>query len=300
MTRYNELYYKVYSIPKKNGAPRLIAQPSRALKAIQAWILGNILFNLKTSSACKGFEKGTSIRDNASPHCDANFIFSIDFEDFFPTIKANQVYSIFYALGYNKKISSLLATLCTYKGFLPQGSPCSPKLSNLICIRLDSRLQGYVGNKGIIYTRYADDLSFSSLAENRILKAIKTIKKIIVDEGFKIKESKTRIVGPSRQKKITGLIISDNGRVGIGRDKYKLIRAKLNHLTLEKAGEKKDSNEIASLNGLISYVHGVDKKRYAMLKSYIKKIGAKYPDSLISEIKIDYKSVKRNKETQEI
>lgn len=139
---YAEHYYFTYGIPKRSGGTRLIAQPNRELKAIQSWILRHILDKLSTSGASKGFEKGTSIYDNAYPHIGANVILALDIDNFFPSIAANKVYGVFHSLGYNKKISSAFTSICTYKGFLPQGSPASPKLANLVCSKLDSRIQG--------------------------------------------------------------------------------------------------------------------------------------------------------------
>ena len=158
---HSDKYYKTYSIPKKSGELRTISQPSKKLKGLQSWILVNILNELKVSSSCKGFEKGSSTADNAKPHKGANIILTLDLKDFFPTVKRNQVYSIFKAVGYNKTISTILTNICTFEGALPQGSPCSPKLANLSAWSLDVRIQGYVGKRGISYTRYADDLSFS-------------------------------------------------------------------------------------------------------------------------------------------
>ena len=162
LSKYSDKFYFIYDIPKKSGGVRTISQPCKELKAIQSWILRNILDHLSASSACKGFEKLTNLLDNAKPHIGANAFMHLDIEDFFPSIKINQVWSVFRTVGYNPRISSILAQICTYKGSLPQGSPAAPKLSNLISLRLDNRLLGYVGKRGITYTRYADDLTFSS------------------------------------------------------------------------------------------------------------------------------------------
>lgn len=110
-----DCHYKVYTLPKKNGGNRVIAQPSRKLKAIQSWILRNILDRLSPSDNSKGFEKGDSILNNALPHSGASYILSIDLEDFFPSITANKVHSVFRSLGYNKEICKILTTFCTYK-----------------------------------------------------------------------------------------------------------------------------------------------------------------------------------------
>ncbi len=116
---FGDYYYFTYEIPKKSGGARLIAQPCRHLKAIQSWILRNILDKLHSSDASKGFEIGTSIYDNAYPHIGSNVILALDIDNFFPSIPGNKIYGVFHSLGYPKNISSALTSLCTYKGFLP-------------------------------------------------------------------------------------------------------------------------------------------------------------------------------------
>lgn len=272
LTYRAQYLYKTYSVPKKSGGSRLIAQPNRELKAVQGWILRNILDRLSTSEHSKGFEKESSILDNAIPHIGANYVLTIDLQDFFPSIKANKVYSIFYSVGYSKLISSVLTSICTYDGRLPQGAPTSPKLANLICAKLDARLYGYSGPLGIVYTRYADDITLSGQAARKIYKAKDFINIIISSEGFKVNDKKTKICGAQRQKRITGLIVSEN-HAGIGRKKYREIRAKLHKLFTGK------SDEYNHVNGLLSFVYDVDYKAYKKLFLYINVLREKYPNS---------------------
>lgn len=280
LSNNSKYYYKVYNIPKKNSGCRVISQPSRTLKVLQSWILKNILQDLKVSQSSKGFEVETSVLDNAMPHQGANAILCIDLNDFFPSIKGNWIYTIFRSIGYNKFISSLLTSICTYDGSLPQGSPCSPKLSNLVCLRLDARLQGYVGKQSIIYTRYADDLTFSALSIKKLVSSYKTIRRIIQEENFSINKDKTRLAGPSRRKKVTGLVLTDNS-VGIGREKSRIIRSKLHHLSTNKNSTDKD---VQHIKGWLSFIKSVDKLRYESLFKYIHVLKVKHPTSLIIRI----------------
>jgi RNA-directed DNA polymerase len=228
LSEKSDFYYCTYSILKKSGKPRIICQPSRKLKGFQSWILVNILDKTKVSNSCKGFEKKSSTLDNALPHKGANTILTLDLKDFFPNITSKQVFNIFKTLGYNDLISTIFTNICTYKGFLPQGSPCSPKLANLCAWKLDLRIQGYVGKRGINYTRYADDLSFSGLNPANVVRIIPMISKIIESENFIINHSKTRIASSARAKIVTGLVISDEN-IGIGQKKYKNVRSKIHH-----------------------------------------------------------------------
>ena len=281
LSKHADKYYKTYTIPKKSGKPRTICQPSKKLKGLQSWLLVNILDKLKVSSSCKGFEKGTSTASNAEPHKNANTILTIDLKDFFPTVKRNQVYNIFKAIGYNDTISTILTNICTFEGALPQGSPCSPKLANLSAWTLDVRIQGYVGKRGINYTRYADDLSFSGLNPSKVVNLIPMIKTIVEDENFIINPSKTRIAGSARAKVVTGLVIS-NDSFGIGKQKYKNVRAKIHHLTLR--GEQKNIKLLYEVNGWLSYLNSVDKKRLAKAKKYINELILKHPKTLVAKI----------------
>ena len=255
-------HYKVYHLDKKAGGKREIAQPSRAMKAAQSWILRKVLYRLSSSQNSKGFEIGESILSNAAPHIGAHVLLNLDLEDFFHSVPASHVYSIFYSIGYNKNISHIFTRLCTFKGRLPQGAPTSPKLSNLACQHLDSRIQGYSGPKGIIYTRYADDITLSAFNEAKIRKAKSIIEKIIENEGFILNHKKTKICGTRKRKEVTGLVVSiDN--VGIGRKKYRQMRVEI-HTML-----KSDSSKLPQINGWLAYIKSVDEKNYNRLIKYI-------------------------------
>lgn len=268
--------YKSYDIPKKDGTARTIAQPSRELKALQGWILRNILDKLSASENCKGFEIGCSILDNAAPHVGANFILNVDLENFFPSIPAEKVYGIFSSIGYDKSIASILTNLTVFQGRLPQGAPTSPKLANLICIKLDARIQGYAGPRGLVYTRYADDISMSGQTIKKIMNARLMLATIVRSEGLVINHRKTEVQGTRRRKKITGLVLTQSN-VGIGREVARDIRAKVFHLFTNK------SIEFGHVNGLLAYVYSVDKQTCRRLWVYIDKLTAKFPKAVAAQ-----------------
>jgi retron-type reverse transcriptase len=273
LTYQTDFLYRTYKVSKKSGGKRVIAQPNRELKAVQAWILRNILDKLSSSPHSKGFDPGTSILENALPHQGANYVLTLDLEDFFPSITASKVFSVFSSVGYSKKISAVLTNLCVFKGALPQGAPTSPKLANLVCAKLDARIHGYAGPKGIVYTRYADDITLSTQSAKKIQKAKDFIGTIISDEDLEINRTKTKLCGTKRQKKITGLIISQNN-VGIGREKLRETRAKIHHLFTEK------SSDFSHVNGFLAFTYGVDKKSYTKLYRFIEAMKEKYPTSV--------------------
>jgi len=273
---YAQHYYFTYEIPKKSGGVRLIAQPNRELKAIQSWILRHILDKLFISDASKGFQKGESIYDNAYPHIGANVILALDIDNFFPSIPANKVFWVFRSVGYGQKISSAFTSICTYKGSLPQGSPASPKIANLVCLKLDARIQGYAGKNGITYTRYADDISLSCQSIKKMEKARYVVQKIIKDENFLINKKKTRLMGLRKKKEVTGLVINQEKAV-VGRHLYRILRAKIHHLFVGR------SDNFSHVNGWLAFVYGVDNEAYRKLEGYIKSLKEKYPLSSARE-----------------
>ncbi len=283
LSERSDFHYKKFQLKKKSGGTRTICQPSKNLKGLQAWILVNILNKLKVSDSCKGFEKGSSTADNARPHINANCMLTIDLSDFFGTVSDIQVYNVFKSIGYNKLISTMLTNICTCDSSLPQGSPCSPKLANLITWKLDKRIQGFVGKRGITYTRYADDLSFSGLHPANTVQILPVVKKIIEDEGFRVNPKKTRVAGASRAKRITGLVVSNN-RFGVGTKKYKIVRSKIYHLT--KPSEQKNTTLLNEVTGWISYLNSVDKPRFRKALKYVEELKKKHPKTLVDKITI--------------
>ena len=281
LSHHADKYYKTYEIPKKSGEKRTICQPGKKLKGLQSWILVTILNKIQVSPSCKGFRKGSSTLDNASPHIGANTILTLDLKDFFPTITSQQVYTIFKTIGYNKLIATVLTNCCTYQQKLPQGSPCSPMLANLASWALDLRIQGYVGKRGIGYTRYADDLSFSGLNPSKIAKIIPMIKTIIGDENFMVNPKKTRIASAARAKTVTGLIINKDS-AGIGKQKFKELRAKIHHLTLPT--EQTNEKLLYHVGGWLSYLNSVDKERLKKAKKYISELAKKHPKTVIAKL----------------
>lgn len=200
--------YRVFHIPKKNGGSREIEAPNDELKKIQLWIKENILDKFSVSQFAKGFVKGNSIYDNAVQHAGKELVVNIDLKDFFPSIKYREIYKVFKYIGYTDSVSKLLTNLCTnVKGVLPQGSPASPVISNLVSLKLDKRLGRLAEEIGANYTRYADDITFSG--KKSINKYIELIRKIIHEEGYQINEDKFRLQYAYQRQEVTGLIVNN-------------------------------------------------------------------------------------------
>lgn len=256
-------HYQKFYLPKKSGGKRLISAPMPRLKNTQYWILENILNKIQLHPAAHGFVKNRSILSNASPHCGKDFVINMDVKDFFPSVNFKRVKMMLMNLGYSEKISILLGLLCTesvteeveidgrnyhvQKGdrVLPQGAPTSPAITNILCYQLDKRLQGLAQKTSCAYTRYADDISFSS--GNSITspqQLVWRIKKILADEGFTMHPGKIRIMHKGAKQEVTGLVV--NNKPAPGRKKLRKFRAMLHQL------KNKGANNVTWGNGNLS------------------------------------------------
>jgi RNA-directed DNA polymerase len=258
--------YVSFSIPKKAGGQRRIDSPTPFLRCAQKWILQNILNHLRSEQSCYGFEPGSKLRTHAEQHRYAKAILTLDLEEFFPSISIARVVQVFKVAGYLSTGAWLLARLCTRQGRLPQGAPTSPKLANLVCYRLDRRLAEFAESMGLVYTRYADDLSFSGEVMAKLAKLRPFVTHIVKDCGFRLNHKKTRLVGPSGAKIVTGLVIGHD-EVGIGRRRLRELRA-----TIHRAHVERDRNVLASIQGWLDFVSDADPTRYKMIVTYIRRL----------------------------
>ena len=199
-------FYSKAFIPKKAGGVRELSVPSVDLKYIQRWILSNILSRINTSAYAFGFRTNLSIVDNARMHLHKHCIVNIDLHDFFPSISFENVFRIFSYYGYTREVSFALAKLCTFAGKLPQGSPASPCISNVCCLKLDARLAALSTKYEATYSRYADDLTFSSCHDIKTI--VRPVTAIVSDEGFAVNKKKTRIAYSHQRQEVTGLIVN--------------------------------------------------------------------------------------------
>ena len=208
---HTNYFYRNFEITKKNGKKRPISEPLPSLKEIQIWILKNILEKVPVSPFAKAYKPKTHLLENLKFHKNQPKVFTLDLENFFPSIKIELVEKVFLELGYSKMISNLLAKLCTKDSALPQGAPTSPYLSNLIFKEADTIISEFCKQQKIKYTRYADDLSFSGdFDEEELLnKVTETIEKL----NLQINESKTKLMTPDKRQTVTGIVVNDKPQV---------------------------------------------------------------------------------------
>lgn len=204
--RRSELY-RTFEITKKSGGKRKIEAPNERLKNIQRWIKDEILDAFPVSNYATGFRKDFSIVDNARKHVGKELVINMDIKDFFPSVSYADVLRLFVYFGYKLDVAHLLTKLCTNsENVLPQGSPASPAISNLVLLKLDKRLGKLAESIGCNYSRYADDLTFSG---NKSLKSIvPLVERIVLEEGYWINQKKTRFQYRNQRQDVTGLVVN--------------------------------------------------------------------------------------------
>lgn len=271
MTVNSDKLYNAYYMPKSSGKTRQIEAPNNKLKAIQTWILRNVLEGISVSDRAQGFIKGRSIKSNARFHLGKKYILVTDIKDFFPSISSDDVYRVFYQIQNYEEIATLYTKLCTYSGRLPQGAVTSPMLSNLVFREVDDKLVDICDRMGIAYSRYADDMTFSSNDLAALKELYEKINVIITTEGYDLNDSKTRYYSGKGRMLVTGLILN-SGRMTIGRRRKRNIRATL----LNYFVNNDDSVNINKLFGSIAFLRDIEPEYYLKLKEYVNRIRIKH------------------------
>ena len=229
-------HYVEYNISKGYKRERVIAAPNEKLKQIQKNIAEILLEIYKPKHCVHSFVRSKNVATNAKPHVQAKHILRLDLENFFPSIHFGRVRNLFEAsFSFPREVSTLLARICCFKGSLPQGAPTSPIISNMICLRMDAQLTRLANDCRCKYTRYADDITFSTNAEvfsekiihsvNPVMISSKLISIIEYDNYFKINKNKTHLCSNNDSKFITGVKV--NRKLNVSRNRYREIRAML-------------------------------------------------------------------------
>lgn len=240
-------HYIRFRIPKKTGGERLISAPMPSLKRAQHWILHTLLEPLPVHPCAHGFVRDRSIVTNARPHVGAEVVVNLDLRDFFPTVHWRRARGLFRSFGYSNAVSTLLALICSEAPTdaveldgvtwhvqagdrcLPQGAPTSPALTNLLCRDLDRRLEALAASLGFTYTRYADDLTFSTKDRGApVGKLLREVRYQIPRAGFVLHPDKTKVLRQGARREVTGLVVND--KLGVPREQVRRFRALLHRV----------------------------------------------------------------------
>lgn len=253
--------YKKYYISKRNGAGyRLIAQPSKETKFVQRVVLRELLNILPVHKAAMAYEKGTGIKLNAMHHHANRYLLKMDFKDFFPSItpglfaqclqrsnidfSAEDVLFLQRLLFWRPKRKDTLR--------LSIGAPTSPFISNFIMVKFDEVVSLYCFKNNIVYTRYADDLTFTSNEKNILFSIPDFVRyslRIDYRNTILVNEEKTVFSSKAFNRHVTGIVITNEGTLSLGRERKRMISSMIHHFSRGKS----DDEFTQKLKGLLAF-----------------------------------------------
>lgn len=268
---YAQIRVKRFPIPKKNGDTRMISQPSNKIKIIHYWLINNVFSHMPVHECATAYKKSCSIYDNAKKHVKNNYFLKIDLEDFFPSIKSTDLIRLveewhkknIKGWSLDEEAKEIIKLSCFDKiGRLPIGYPTSPIISNLVMLEFDKKIISALSNKekygSVVYTRYADDLVFSTNKTRCCNEILETVSSEIIKSkkpNIKINKNKTKFSSKSGGSAfVTGLRICEKKHITIHRkykDRIRLL------LKLYEKGSLADEDH-QKLKGHLNYVRHVD------------------------------------------
>jgi hypothetical protein len=276
--RETTTHYVTFAIAKRSGGQRLIHAPKRRLKALQRRLHEELVSRLPVSPHAHGFRKGRSVATNAAPHVAQPVIIKLDLADCFPTIHFGRVRGLLIAYGYSYPVAQVLAVLMTEPPRQPveaegklyhvpvgprvcvQGAPTSPGLCNAVLLRLDHRLAGLARKHGFLYTRYADDLTFSGSDPAKIKLIMTIAARIAGEEGFPLNREKSRVLRAGQRQTVTGVTVNETP--GLSRQQRRRLRAALHR---QKQAGDPDLVQQRRLMGKLAYLRMLNPAQAAAL-----------------------------------
>jgi RNA-directed DNA polymerase len=257
--------YKTYTIPKRSGGVRTIAQPARELKDVQYFLIRELLQKLPVHEAATAYRKNVGILKNAEPHVASEILLKMDFKDFFGSIVASDF--IQHCEAHEVVLDPEDAFFCQQVLFwqekrrgplkLSIGAPSSPMLSNSIVYGFDRIVQKLCKDIGVIYSRYADDLAFSSNEVAALIRIRAEVPKILASLNYPvlyINHEKTALITKKHRRTLTGLVLANDGFVSLGREKKRILRAAV-HAYLNRT---LSGDEILALRGQLAFCKSVE------------------------------------------
>jgi RNA-directed DNA polymerase len=284
--------YKVYYIIKRSGGFREIAHPATELKVAQRAIAREYLNKLPIHQCATAYKPGSSIKQNAEMHIHNRPILKYDFKDFFPSITEQAWLSYCMKHELFERADAIRSGRLLFRRprggrilRLSVGAPSSPVLSNILLNDFDEEINSRVLDHKITYTRYADDMTFSALRTGNLMVVDKILRSAInriKSPRLIINSDKTIMVTPKYRRQVTGLILTLDGKVSIGRDRKREIRAAIHHYALGKL----DSAMAAKLAGNLGFAKDVDPE-------FFKRMEMVYGRDILNQLKQSVKGYKR-------
>lgn len=280
--------YKVYQIPKRNSLKkRTIAQPSKELKFIQKLLYQILGKELPVHKSAFAYQKYIGIKQNAEQHVKNRFLLKMDFKNFFPSVNPELFFIEIehYGIELDKVDKSLLTNLIFRKPYrkggleLSIGAPISPLISNFVMYRFDDFISIKCNEMNVKYTRYADDLTFSSNCKDILFEIPGIVEKALFDiykGNIVINKSKTIFSSKAHNRHVTGITLSNDDSLSIGRNKKRILSASLHYYTLGRLTKE----EIQKLKGYLAFSFYIEPNLESKL---IRKYGKECLDNLMKE-----------------
>ncbi|RAR65396.1 retron-type reverse transcriptase [Pantoea ananatis] len=253
--------YRVYYIPKRTTGFRVIAQPTKKIKEIQRTLVTYLKDFLPVHSSATAYQSGISIKDNANRHKGNDYLLKMDFQNFFNKVKPELFFEKLSKLEFNitKKDAALLHDFLFWKPgqkrskthILSVGAPSSPFISNFVMYEFDRAMNELCVSMGVVYTRYADDITFSTSSKGVLFVIPRIVKALLAEHasGLTINESKTVFSSKAHNRHITGVTITNEGELSIGRKKKRYLSSLIFRYSLNELTEE----EVLNGKGLLSH-----------------------------------------------
>lgn len=275
--------YKTYDIKKRTGGLRQISHPTPALKFLQRWVVRNYIAYLPVHSNVTSYRSGIGIYKNAEMHISHNYLLKMDFQNFFPSITRIDIQKLILEniqipqlADLNRNEIELITNIVCKSGRLTIGAPSSPSISNAALFDFDNLISKESSQRKIQYSRYADDITFSTNVPNVLTDIHKVVIKTLSDQTsprLNINEEKTIFTSKKRRRLITGLVLNSTNKISIGRKKKREIKT----LCYQFSVGKLPSDKASYLSGYLSYVRSVE-------LSFIHALQKKYGPEVIEKI----------------
>lgn len=273
-----EKHYKIAYIPKKDGTQRKLCVPDYILKKAQRAIADVILSGYSVSRFACGYVYNKSILHNALPHVGKARILKLDIDGFFDHISYSQVKDIvFYKEKFSEPVRVLLVMLCYFRESLPQGAPSSPAITNIIMREFDEKVGAFCAERGVEYTRYCDDMTFSGDFEAGEIIAF--VKSELRAMGLFLKNRKTAYITADKRQVVTGVVVNEKPnlpkeyRRNIRREIYYIKKFGLDE-HIKRAGESDGEKYLSSLKGRVAFVLQItpDNREFIEYNEFLKNI----------------------------
>lgn len=266
IVRTAPLRYKVFHVKKRSGGRRQLAQPAKEVKWLQYWLMKRLRNHLPVHQAVAAYEDGCSIRRNAKIHSNGRFLLKMDLTNFFPSITENDFKDHLMRFAPETYSQEDLEVMSQVLFWAPErrrplrlciGAPSSPMISNSVMYEFDKLVEDHAIELDVLYTRYADDLTFSARTPNRLRNMPEAIEKILTEIAYprlRVNNRKTIHASRATRRVVTGIVITPQGQLSTGRDRKRLARSMFHRARLGML----DEHERAQMEGLICFIESIE------------------------------------------